>query len=102
LRDLQPVQEPTRRAARLELGYAHENAERDIARLRRTAVRERFDASELRSRTEVQLAGRRPWGDDAQIEGGAALLPSPAGLAGRLGGILLRESMRPAGRSEVT
>ena len=55
----------------------------DITRLGRTASGERFNAGELRSRTEVQRAGRRLWGDYAQIEGGAALLRSPAGLAGR-------------------
>lgn len=55
----------------------------DITRLGRTASGERFDAGELRSRTEVQQAGRRLWGDYAQIEGGAGLLRSPAGLAGR-------------------
>jgi urease accessory protein len=55
----------------------------DITRLGRTASGERFDAGELRSRTEVQRAGRRLWGDYAQIEGGAELLRSPAGLAGR-------------------
>jgi urease accessory protein len=37
----------------------------------------------LRSCTEVRRAGRRLWGDYAQIEGGAALLRSPVGLAGR-------------------
>ena len=46
----------------------------DITRLGRTASGERFEAGELRSRTEVQRAGRRLWGDYAQIEGGAALL----------------------------
>jgi urease accessory protein len=55
----------------------------DITRLGRTASGERFDAGELRSCTEVQQAGRRLWGDYARIEGGAALLRSPAGLAGR-------------------
>jgi urease accessory protein len=55
----------------------------DITRLGRTASGERFDAGGLRSCTEVQRAGRRLWGDYAQIEGGAALLRSPAGLAGR-------------------
>jgi urease accessory protein len=55
----------------------------DITRLGRTASGERFAAGELRSRTEVQRAGRRLWGDYAQIEGGAALLRSPTGLAGR-------------------
>jgi len=55
----------------------------DITRLGRTASGERFDAGDLRSRTEVQRAGRRLWGDYAQIEGGASLLRSPAGLAGR-------------------
>jgi urease accessory protein len=55
----------------------------DITRLGRTASGERFDAGELRSRTEVLRAGRRLWGDYARIEGGAALLRSPAGLVGR-------------------
>jgi len=55
----------------------------DITRLGRTASGERFDAGELRSRTEVLRAGRRLWGDYARIEGGAALLQSAAGLAGR-------------------
>ena len=55
----------------------------DITRLGRTACGERFGAGELCSRTEVLRAGRRLWGDYAQIEGGAALLRSPAGLAGR-------------------
>jgi urease accessory protein len=55
----------------------------DITRLGRTASGERFEAGEFCSRTEVQRAGRRLWGDYAQIEGGAALLRSPAGLAGR-------------------
>ena len=55
----------------------------DITRLGRTASGERFDAGEFRCRTEVQRAGRRLWGDYAQIEGGASLLRSPAGLAGR-------------------
>jgi urease accessory protein len=55
----------------------------DITRLGRTAAGESFDAGQFRSRTEVQRAGRRLWGDYAQIEGGAALLRSPAGLAGR-------------------
>ena len=55
----------------------------EITRLGRTASGERFDAGELRCRTEVQRAGRRLWGDYAQIEGGASLLRSPAGLAGR-------------------
>ncbi len=54
----------------------------DITRLGRTASGERFEAGEFCSRTEVQRAGRRLWGDYAQIEGGAALLRSPAGLAG--------------------
>jgi urease accessory protein len=55
----------------------------DITRLGRTASGERFETGELRSRTEVLQAGRRLWGDYARIEGGAALLQSPAGLAGR-------------------
>jgi len=55
----------------------------DIVRLGRTACGERFDVGELRNRTEVLRAGRRLWGDYARIEGGAALLRSPAGLAGR-------------------
>jgi urease accessory protein len=54
----------------------------DIMRLGRTASGERFDAGELRSRTEVLQGGRRLWGDHVRIEGGAALLQSPAGLAG--------------------
>jgi len=54
----------------------------DITRLGRTASGERFDAGELRSGTEVLQAGRRLWCDYAHIEGGAALLQSPAGLAG--------------------
>jgi urease accessory protein len=54
----------------------------DITRLGRTACGERFGAGELRNRTEVVRAGRRLWGDYARIEGGAALLRSPAGLAG--------------------
>jgi len=55
----------------------------DITRLGRTACGEHFDAGELRSRTEILRAGRRLWGDYARIEGGATLLQSPAGLAGR-------------------
>ena len=55
----------------------------DITRLGRTASGESFGAGELRSCTEVQRAGRRLWGDYARIEGGAALLRSPSGLAGR-------------------
>jgi len=54
----------------------------DVTRLGRTASGERFEAGELRSRTEILRAGRRLWGDYARIEGGAALLQSPAGLAG--------------------
>jgi len=54
----------------------------DITRLGRTASGERFEAGELRSRTEILRVGRRLWGDYACIEGGAALLRSPAGLAG--------------------
>ncbi|HYL20010.1 MAG TPA: urease accessory protein UreD [Burkholderiales bacterium] len=54
----------------------------DVTRLGRTASGERFDAGELRSRTEILRAGRRLWGDYARFEGGAGLLQSPAGLAG--------------------
>jgi urease accessory protein len=54
----------------------------DITRLGRTASGERFAAGEFRSRTEILRAGRRLWGDYARIEGGAAFLQSPAGLAG--------------------
>ncbi len=55
----------------------------EITRLGRTASGEGFDDGQLLSCTEVQQAGRRLWGDYARIEGGAALLRSPAGLAGR-------------------
>jgi urease accessory protein len=54
----------------------------DITRLGRTASGEHFYAGEIRNRTEILQAGRRLWGDYARIEGGAALLSSPAGLAG--------------------
>jgi urease accessory protein len=54
----------------------------DVTRFGRTAAGERFEAGELRSRTEILRAGRRLWGDYARIEGGAGLLQSPAGLAG--------------------
>lgn len=54
----------------------------DVTRLGRTASGERYDAGELRSRTEIVRAGRRLWGDYARIEGGAAWLQSAAGLAG--------------------
>jgi len=54
----------------------------DITRLGRTASGERYDAGDLRSRTEILDGGRRLWGDYARIVGGSALLQSPAGLAG--------------------
>jgi len=54
----------------------------DVIRLGRTASRERFDAGELRARTEILQGGHRLWGDYARIDGGATLLQSAAGLAG--------------------
>jgi urease accessory protein len=54
----------------------------EITRLGRTASGECYDAGDLRSRTEILRAGRRLWGEYARIDGGAALLRSPVGLAG--------------------
>ena len=55
----------------------------EVLCLGRTASGERFTQGRLRTRTEIVQAGRRLWGDYARLDGGARLLQSAAGLAGR-------------------
>jgi urease accessory protein len=54
----------------------------DITCLGRTASGECFRTGEVRNRTEISQGKHRLWADYARIEGGAALMSSPAGLAG--------------------
>lgn len=53
----------------------------DIACLGRTASGERFNAGELRQRTEVWQQGKRLWCEFARLAGGDPMLVSNAGLA---------------------
>lgn len=54
----------------------------EIVCLGRTAAGEKFANGRLQQQTELRLAGELLWDERARLEGDAALLQSPAGLAG--------------------
>jgi urease accessory protein len=54
----------------------------DITVLGRQASGEHFDSGSLRQRTVMRRAGREIFAEAARVEGGDALLASPAGFAG--------------------
>lgn len=54
----------------------------DITCIGRTASGERFNAGELRQRTEIWQQGRRLWCEYARLAGGDPMLASIAGLSG--------------------
>jgi urease accessory protein len=55
----------------------------EIVCLGRTARGERFERGSMRLASRVSMAGVPVWLESGRIEGGSALLDSPAGLAGQ-------------------